>query len=90
MRSIALSIAAAAMLALTAPAVANSTSAPATQSKSTDFSSRDKIVIKEGHHAHRDNWRRHHRHHRHDACRTVVTKSWHHGRKIVKRTRVCR
>jgi hypothetical protein len=47
------------------------------QSGATDFSSRTKVVIRDRH-----------RHHHH--CRTVVTKRWSHGRRIVKRTRICR
>jgi hypothetical protein len=30
------------------------------------------------------------RHRHHHNCRTVVVKRWSHGRRIVKRTRVCR
>jgi Ni/Co efflux regulator RcnB len=80
MRSLVLALAAAGMLTVAAPAVSSQATAAQATAQATDFSSRTKVVI-------RDGWRHRHRHHN---CRTIVVKRWHHGHRVVKRTRVCR
>jgi len=88
MRALVLWFATAGLLAFASPAMANASVDTQATPQATDFSSRETIVIRDGrrHHRHRG-WHRHHRDH---GCRTIVTKRWHHGRRIVKRTRVCR
>ncbi len=83
MRSVVIALAAAGVIWCAAPVVANEISpVAAAQSDATDFSSRTKVVVRDGR---RDRWHRNNQH-----CRTVVTKRWSHGRRIVKRTRICR
>lgn len=83
MRTLLLALTTVGVLASAAPVFAHSNpSSAAGQSEATDFSS-VRIVVRDGHrHRH---WR-----HRYHGCRTVVTSRWYHGRRIVKRTRVCR
>jgi hypothetical protein len=83
MRTLVFALTTVGVLAFAAPAIAHTNSSPAAaQSGATDFSSVT-VVVRDGHrHRH---WR-----HRYHGCRTAVTSRWHHGRRIVKRTRVCR
>ena len=83
MRALVLSLATVGMLAWATPSVASDV-VPDTNSTEqvTDFSSQTRVVIRDG----RRRWHRHHHH----GCRVVVVKRWDHGRRVVKRTRICR
>jgi hypothetical protein len=76
MRGLVLSLATVGLMACATPGTAsNATVDTQATSQATDFSSA-RVIYRDG--------RRHH------GCRTVVVKRWHHGHRVVKRTRICR